>query len=222
MNTVLLLLFENLLRVAFGLYRTPKISTPCIVVSNHNTVLDVYVLSVLFPLKALPHVRTAAAADTYTRGFFAWFCRHTLNPIMVNRQPHKGDPLAEVRAAVAQGDSLVIFPEGTRGEPGVIEAFKPGVGEIARNFPQIPIYPCFIAGIERVWPRGATVPLPFNVEILVGDPYFADPQLHRREIARILEGKVRGLADRYEQARRGEIDFPDRQIGDAAPVARKC
>ncbi len=217
MKMVLLLLFENLLRVAFGLYRTPRVSAPCIVVSNHNTVLDTYVLSVLFPLKALPRVRAAAAADTFSRGFFAWFCRNTLNPIMVNRHALKGDPLAEVRTALARGESLVIFPEGTRGEPGVIEPFRPGVGEIAREFPQIPIYPCFIAGIERVWPRGAKLPLPFNVEILVGKPYFADPKLHRREIARILEEKVRELAGRYEQARRGEIEFPDRRLLTTSP-----
>ena len=134
MNTVLLLLFQGLLRVAFGLYRTPRVGTPCIVVSNHNTVLDTYVLSVLFPLSALPHVRAAAAADTFNHGFLGWFCRHTLNPIMVNRHARKGDPLAGVRTAIAQGESLVIFPEGTRGEPGVIAAFRPGVGEIARDF----------------------------------------------------------------------------------------
>lgn len=212
MKTVLLLLFENLLRVAFGLYRTPRVSTPCIVVSNHNTILDTYVLAVLFPLRALPRVRAAAAADTFTHGFFGWFCNHTLNPIMVNRHAAKGDPLGEVRAALARGDSLVIFPEGTRGQPGVIAPFKSGIGEISREFPHIPIYPCFLAGIERVWPRGASFPLPFNVEILVGKPFWPDPAMHRREIARCLEEKVRELASRYEQARRGEIEFPDQRF----------
>jgi len=204
MKTLWLLLFENLLKVAFGLYHKPQIKPPAIVVSNHNTVLDTYVLSSLFPLKALSRVRAAAAADAFSKGFFGWFCRRTLNPILVNRHAHKGDPLAEMRRALADGDSLIIFPEGTRGEPGVIDPFKPGIGEIAREFPQIPIYPCFIAGIERVWPRGARFPLPFNVKILVGEPFHADPSLHRREISRQLEEKVRELSRRYEAARRGD------------------
>ena len=114
-----------------------------------------------------------------------------------------------MKAAVERGDSLIIFPEGTRGEPGVIAPFKPGVGEIARSFPQVPIYPCFIAGIERVWPRSTWLPLPFNVEIMVGKPYYADPTMHRREIAQQLEAEVRTLANSDERARRGETIFPD-------------
>ena len=202
-KTVLLLAFRAVLRVAIGLYRTPKIQTPCIVVSNHNTLLDVYVLSMLFRLGALPRVRCAAAEDAFSGGLVGWLCRVTLNPILVNRKARTRDPLADVRAALEQGDSLIIFPEGTRGDPGVIEPFKPGVGEIARSFPGIPIYPCFIAGIERVWPRGTRLPLPFNVEVLVGEPYHTDANLHRREIAAQLEAQVRALSDRYEESRRG-------------------
>ncbi len=202
-KTVLLLAIRAVLRVALGLYRTPKLATPCIVVSNHNTMLDVYVLSMLFRRRALPRVRCAAAEDTFGGGLVGWFCRVTLNPILVNRKARTRDPLAEVRAALEQGDSLIIFPEGTRGDPGVIVPFKPGVGEIARSFPDLPIYPCFIAGIERVWPRGTWLPLPFNVEILVGEPYRTDANLHRREIAEQLEAQVRALSDRYEESRRG-------------------
>jgi 1-acyl-sn-glycerol-3-phosphate acyltransferase len=201
-KTLLLLMFRGVLRVTLGLYRTPRLPTPCIVVSNHNTMLDVYVLSMLFPRRSLPRVRCAAAADTFGGGFFGWFCRLTLNPILVNRHARTRDPLAEVRAAIRRGESLILFPEGTRGEPGVIEPFKAGIGEIARSFPDVPIYPCFIAGIERVWPRGTWLPLPFNVEVLVDEPYHTDASLHRREIAAQLEARVRGLADRYEETRR--------------------
>ena len=204
MKTLFLLLFRGCLRVALGLYRAPTLTSTCIVVSNHNTILDTYVLSLLFPLKALPRVRSVAAADMFAGGFLGWFCRLTLNPILVNRHARTADPLTEIRAAVAAGDPLIIFPEGTRGEPGVIAPFKPGIGEIARSFPAVPIYPCFIAGIERVWPRGALIPLPFNVEILVGEPYYPDASHHRREIAGQLEEKVRALAERYERSRRGD------------------
>ncbi len=203
MKTVCLLLFRALLRVAFGLYQTPKVPTPCIIVSNHNTHFDIYVLTMLFPIRALHRVRSAAAADTFKSGLLGCFCRATLNPILVDRHARAHDPLAEIKTAIEQGDSLILFPEGTRGDPGVINLFKPGIGEIARSYPHIPIYPCFIAGIERVWPRGTMLPLPFNVEILLGESYRADPNLHRREIAVQLEQNVRSLADRYEQARRG-------------------
>ena len=208
MKTLFLIVFRTLLRLAFGLYQVPRVTTPCIVVANHNTILDTYVLSFLFPFQALPRVRSVAAAEMFSGGALGWFCRLTLNPILVNRRAHATDPLAEVRTAVAAGDPLIIFPEGTRGEPGVIAPFKCGIGEIARSAPGVPIYPCFIAGIERVLPRGALLPLPFNVEILVGEPYHADPALHRREIARQLEERVRALSERYERARRGEAEPP--------------
>jgi 1-acyl-sn-glycerol-3-phosphate acyltransferase len=205
LKTALLIVFRGALRLALGLYRTPKLATPCIVVSNHNSMFDVYVLSMLFPYRALPSVRCAAAADTFSSGLVGWFCSVTLNPILVTRKPRTRDPLAEVRESLERGESLIIFPEGTRGEPGIIEPFKAGIGEIALSFPQVPIYPCFIAGIERVWPRGTWLPLPFNVEILVGEPYQTDTRLHRREIAAQLEERVRALSSRYEELRCGAM-----------------
>ena len=200
-KTLLLVVVHGAIRVAFGLYRTPKLSTPCIVVSNHNSVLDAYVLSLLFPVRALSRVRAAAAADTFGGGVRGWIARVTLNPILVERRARGHDPLTEVRAALGRGDSLIIFPEGTRGEPGVIQPFKPGIGELARSFPRVRIYPCFIAGIERVLPRHEWLPLPFNVEVLVGEPHLGNPQEHRRHFARQMEEDVKALASRYEQAR---------------------
>jgi len=202
-RAVLLAGVQVLLRVAFGLYRTPRLDPPCIVVSNHNSFLDAYVLTLLFGVRALPGVRAAAAADMFGTGLRAWGARITLDPILVQRRVRAADPLAGVRAALARGDSLLIFPEGTRGDPGVIEPFKPGVGEIARSFPEVPVYPCFIAGIERVLPRGAWLPLPFNVEILVGEPVRFDASQHRRAIAKELENRVRGLAAEYARQRMG-------------------
>lgn len=200
-KTLLLVLIHAVIRVAFGLYHTPRLRPQCIVVSNHNSMLDTYVLSLLFPVGALSRVRAAAAADMFGRGVLGWLSQVTLNPILVERRTRTRDPLAETRAALTRGDSLVIFPEGTRGEPGVIQPFKPGIGELAKSFPHIRIYPCFIAGIERVLPRHAWLPLPFNVEVLVGEPRLGHPQEHRRHFAKQMEEDVRALAARYERAR---------------------
>jgi 1-acyl-sn-glycerol-3-phosphate acyltransferase len=201
-KTLLLGVIHGAIRVAFGLYQTPRLLGQCIVVSNHNSMLDAYVLSLLFPLRALSHVRAAAAADTFGPGVLGRISRVTLNPILVERRVHSRDPLTNVRAALGRGDSLIIFPEGTRGEPGVIQPFKPGIGELARSFPDIRIYPCFIAGIERVLPRHAWLPLPFNVEVLVGEPRMGNPHEHRRQFAKQIEEDVRMLSARYERARR--------------------
>src|ERR1700687_785268 len=128
-KTLMLMMFRGVLRVTLGLYHTPRLPTPCIVVSNHNTMLDVYGLSMLFRRRALPRVRCAAGADAFGGGLFGWFCGLTLNAILVNRQPHSRDPLVDVRESIRRGESLILFPEGTRGEPGVIEPFKAGIGE---------------------------------------------------------------------------------------------
>src|SRR5438552_388035 len=109
MKTLLLILIRGALRMTFGLYKTPKLAPQCIVVSNHNTHFDVYVLSMLFPWRALPRVRSAAAADTFKSGGLGLISRATLNLILVERRPRAHDPLEEIRVALQSGDSLIIF-----------------------------------------------------------------------------------------------------------------
>ena len=147
---------------------------PAIVVANHNSHVDTFLILTLFPARALRHVRPAAAADYFLANpVIGWFSRHIIGIVPVERKKvgRDVDVLAPAREALAQGDIVVIFPEGTRGDASEQMApLKTGVARLAEAFPEAPVVPAWIAGAGRVLPKGEGVPVPLNCSVGVGPP----------------------------------------------------
>jgi 1-acyl-sn-glycerol-3-phosphate acyltransferase len=147
---------------------------PAILVANHASHVDTLLLLTIYPSKALDRVRPAAAADYFLKGgLLAWFSRSILNVVPVARDKVASgeDILAPAREALAAGDILLIFPEGTRGDGEAMSRLKSGVARLAAAFPQAPITPIWLQGAGRVLPKGAHVPVPMNCTVLVGEPF---------------------------------------------------
>lgn len=147
-------------------------SGPAIIVANHNSHLDALVLMSLFPLRQLSQVRPLAAHDYFFRSqTVAWLARHFLGAIPVERKSRgRHDPLAGAREALRQGEIVVMFPEGTRGEPGRLAPLRPGVAHLARDFPEVPVIPCRLMGLERALPKGEGLLVPFFCDAHIGAP----------------------------------------------------
>ena len=80
------------------------------------------------------------------------------------------DPLAPLVEALEQGESLVIFPEGTRNAKGIPQDFKSGLFHLARKFPQVQLIPAWIDNVQRVMPKGEVVPVPILCTVTFGAP----------------------------------------------------
>jgi 1-acyl-sn-glycerol-3-phosphate acyltransferase len=80
------------------------------------------------------------------------------------------DPLEPLADALGNGDSLVIFPEGTRSNKGEPEAFKSGLYHLAQQFPQVQLIPAWIDNVQRVMPKGEVVPVPILCTVTFGAP----------------------------------------------------
>ena len=168
----------------------------CLVVANHNSHLDAAVLLTIFPLSRVPRVHPVAAADYFGK---TWFLRalsmFLMNAIPIERKAIAGtDPLAAVKKAIEAGDSLIFFPEGSRGEAGVVAPFRQGVGRIIRTFPGLPVLPVFLSGPERIWPRGQVVPVPLSIDANVGKPRVYDHTRDSQELAEQVRRDVLALA----------------------------
>lgn len=147
---------------------------PAIIAANHNSHIDTLLLLCLFPSKTLAQVRPVAAADHFLKTRLStWFSRNVIGIIPVNRKgAEKGeDVLAGCKQALAKGEILVIFPEGSRGEAEQMGAFKTGIARLAECFPKTPVVPVYIQGAGRVLPRGSRIIVPFNCSAIVGAPF---------------------------------------------------
>jgi 1-acyl-sn-glycerol-3-phosphate acyltransferase len=145
---------------------------PAIVVANHNSHLDTLVLMTLFPSRMLDRLRPVAAADYFLRGRWrSWFARNIIGIIPLERQVRAkdGDPLRECGEAIGEGSILILFPEGSRGEPERLTHFKSGVAHLARRYPQVPVHPVFLHGLGKALPRGEALLVPFFVDVFVGE-----------------------------------------------------
>lgn len=145
---------------------------PAVIVANHNSHLDTLVLMSLLPFRLLHRIRPAGAADYFMRNrVLAWFSTRIMGIVPVMRAKAGGNPLAGCFEALRAGNILILFPEGTRGEPERMEdTFKQGVRLIAQKFPDVPIYPVFLHGLGKALPKGEGLLVPMFCDIAVGKP----------------------------------------------------
>lgn len=90
------------------------------------------------------------------------------------------DPLAPLVQALSSGDSIVIFPEGTRGHGDEPQPFKSGLYKLALMFPQAVLVPAWIHNVQRVMPKGEVVPVPILCSVTFGAPIQVEPGEERR------------------------------------------
>ncbi len=144
---------------------------PAIVAANHTSHVDTLLLLTIFPPRLMSRLRPVAAADYFLRGpVISWFSRSLIGVVPIER--HAGgreDVLAPARQALAQGDIVIIFPEGTRGEGfDRMGQLRAGVARLAADFPAAPVIPVWLEGAGRVLPKGAIVPVPMNCTVMIG------------------------------------------------------
>src|SRR5207237_3013733 len=88
-------------------------------------------------------------------------------------------PLQPRAEALAHGDSLIIFPEGTRGNAEEPQPFKTGLYNLALQFPNVVLVPAWIDNIQRVMPKGEVVPVPILCSVTFGAPIRLEPDEDR-------------------------------------------
>jgi 1-acyl-sn-glycerol-3-phosphate acyltransferase len=105
------------------------------------------------------------------------------------------DPLAPLIDALRSGDSIIIFPEGTRGHTGEPQKFKSGLYALATQFPEVVLVPAWIDNVQRVMPKGEIVPVPILCSVTFGAPIRVEAGEERRPFLDRARAAVIALRD---------------------------
>ncbi len=151
--------------------------------ANHQSHLDWILIWAALPNDLRATTRPIAAKDYWTASPFKhWLTREVFNAVYVARtRSDEQDPLEPLLEALQHGDSLVIFPEGTRSNQGQPQAFKSGLYNLAMQFPRVQLIPAWIDNVQRVMPKGEVVPVPILCTVTFGAPLKWDPAEDKRE-----------------------------------------
>lgn len=173
----------------------PK-SGPAIICANHNSHLDTLVLMSLYPISRLPLLRPVASAEYFLRSpALAWFATNIIGILPIDRRLRQGALEERLRGcmdALERHQILILFPEGTRGQPEEFSEFKSGVALLSKLNPQVPVIPLFLHGLGKALPRGSAWLVPFYCDVLVGRPMTWTGD--RRDFMARLEGHIKALA----------------------------
>ncbi len=121
--------------------------------------------------------RPIAARDYWASSpFRKWLTSEVFHAVYVSRQrTDDQDPLEPLIDALVHGDSLVIFPEGTRSSKGLPQPFKSGLYHLAQQFPHVQLVPAWIDNVQRVMPKGEVIPVPVLCTATFGTPLALQP-----------------------------------------------
>ena len=200
---------QGLARLAFGLEAHGRehvpMSGPTLVVSNHASVLDPPLVGAASP-RTLHFMAKAELFDVPLFGRFI----HALNARPVRREGNDASALRAALALLAEGHALLVFPEGTRGEEGVLRDGKPGAGMLAM-LSGAQVVPTFIQGSGRAWPKGSKGPRPAKVRVDFGKPLvFERPAGRNKEqytiASREMMAAIAALKDEADYARRNRVN----------------
>jgi 1-acyl-sn-glycerol-3-phosphate acyltransferase len=170
---------------------------PAIIIANHNSHLDTLALMSLYPLSMQRYLRPVAAMDYFMRNpLLAWFATRIIGIIPLQRsvKAGEGDPLASSVEALARGEILILFPEGSRGEPERLGHFKTGIAHLAKRAPDAPVVPVYLHGLGMALPKGEALLVPFFCDVFIGEPLHW--QGDRESFMQTLNGAMNQLAER--------------------------
>lgn len=141
--------------------------------ANHTSNLDFVLLWAALPGPIRRITRPVAAQDYWRGGMVReYLASQVFRAVLIERKnvTRDNNPLAPMLESLAAGESLIIFPEGTRHPDGQVSDFKPGIFHLAKACPEVEFVPVYIENLNRVLPKGEILPVPILCSVNFGAP----------------------------------------------------
>jgi len=140
--------------------------------ANHTSNGDFVLIWAVLPPYIRRRTRPVAGSDYWlTSKLKSFIGRDVFNAVLIDRNPETRteDPIAQMAAALDDGSSLILFPEGTRNmseEP--LLPFKTGLFHLATQRPDVDLVPVWIENLNQVMPKGEVFPIPLMCTVRFG------------------------------------------------------
>lgn len=158
--------------------------------ANHSSNLDAAALWAALPENLRAKTRPVAARDYWVTGpVRRWLANDIFRVVLIERKKvtAENNPLKAMLEVIDAGESLIIFPEGTRNTGPEPQRFKGGLYHLAKDRPQVEFVPVYLENLNRILPKGELLAVPLLGSLTLGAPI------------RLEEGETK--ADFLERAR---------------------
>ena len=148
---------------------------------NHSSHLDFVLIWSALPRELRATARPVAGADYWGRGpIRRYVACNVFHAILVDRSDGPATPerasaaIDSIATQMGPGESIIVFPEGTRSRTGELLPFKSGMYHLSKRKPGVELVPVHLANLSRILPKGEMLPVPLHGRIVFGAPMYLE------------------------------------------------
>ncbi|MCW2481347.1 lysophospholipid acyltransferase family protein [Candidatus Symbiopectobacterium sp. NZEC135] len=154
----------------------PQAEQPTIYYANHSSHLDGLVIWASLPATMRDRVHPVAAADYWQKSALRrYLSARIFGAVLIERKRKSGAPfssedlLAPLVTVLEKQESLIFFPEGTRGGGDELGEFKSGLFHLLQRYPDARLVPVWLENLNRVLPKGSRLVVPIICSATFGE-----------------------------------------------------
>jgi len=150
--------------------------------ANHSSHLDFVVLWSALPANVRANTRPVAARDYWQSGFRSFLAQRVFRAVLVDRgvgsqgasaehaRKKRFEVIEQLALSLGESESLIFFPEGTRGSGDTVAEFKSGLYHLAKRRPDVELVPAYLENLNRILPKGEFLVVPLLSMLTFGAP----------------------------------------------------
>lgn len=165
--------------------------------ANHSSHLDFATIWAALPKAVRDRVRPVAGRDYWEKSpLRRRVACDFFNSVLIERKhvTAENNPMTPMLAALEAGNSLIVFPEGTRSTDGQIHEFKSGLYHLARARPETSLVPVYLQNLSRILPKGDIIPVPLIGSLTFGAVIKLEPQETKAAFLQRARSSIQQLA----------------------------
>ncbi len=171
--------------------------------ANHGSNGDFVLIWSVLPPALRAKTRPVAGSDYWLSSRLkAFIGKDVFKAVLIdrNKTTRKENPIEIMSSAIKKGDSLILFPEGTRNTTDeALLPFKPGLYHLASQHPDVELVPTWIDNLTSVMPKGEIIPVPLLCTVSFGTPVYIKDGEEKSAFLKRLEMALIALKDEVQK-----------------------